>query len=139
MALEHLKRTLFEHQTDLKIQPNLPEICVDMSLCEQAIANILLNAAQYTPESTAIEIDLKQVHGEIHISITDGGPGIPEAYLGRVFDKFYRYPGSNGQGAGIGLAVAKGVIRAHGGKIAVANVAGKGACFKVILPMSPAR
>lgn len=139
LAQEHLRRTLSEHQIHVTAASNLPDVYVDTALCEQAIANILANAAQYTPESVAIEVEIRQVGHEVHISITDGGPGVPEAYLSRVFDKFYRYPGSRGQGAGIGLAVAKGVIRAHEGKITVTNQPGRGACFTVILPVSPGR
>ncbi len=139
LAQEHLKRTLSEHKINLKSEPGVHDVYVDAALCEQAISNILINAAQYTPESVPIEVEIKQVHHEVHISILDGGPGVPEAYLSRVFDKFYRYPGSKGHGAGIGLAVAKGVIRAHEGKITVANVPGHGACFTVILPVSSGR
>lgn len=134
-ALAQLKRTLSEHTVHVSLEPNLPSISVDMALCEQAIANILINAAQQTPENTPIEISIKQIAHEIHIAISDAGPGVPEAYLGRIFDKFYRYPGSKGQGAGIGLAVAKGVIRAHEGKITVTNLSPHGACFTVILPI----
>jgi two-component system sensor histidine kinase KdpD len=139
LAQEHLRRTLAEHPIEIKAASNLPDVYVDTALCEQAIANILANAANYAPSSMPIQVEIKHMASEIHISITDGGPGIPEAYLNRVFDKFYRYPGSRGQGAGIGLAVAKGVIRAHEGKITVANLPVKGACFTVILPVSPGR
>ncbi|MEI6806767.1 MAG: ATP-binding protein, partial [Myxococcaceae bacterium] len=138
LALEHLKRTLSKHHVHVT-SSDVSDVWVDSVLCEQAIANILANAAQHTPEETPIQIEIKQIQNEIHISILDGGPGVPEAYLGRIFDKFYRYPGSKGQGAGIGLAVAKGVIRAHEGKITVSNIPGHGACFTVILPVSPVR
>ena len=130
---------LSEHQIQVKAAPNLPDVYVDTALCEQAIANILSNAVNYAPESMPIDVEIKHVAHEIHISVTDGGPGVPEAYLSRVFDKFYRYPGSRGQGAGIGLAVAKGVVRAHEGKITVSNIPGHGACFTVNLPVSPGR
>ncbi|MEI6791075.1 MAG: ATP-binding protein, partial [Myxococcaceae bacterium] len=138
-ALNQLKRTLSEHTIQVEADPELASLSVDMPLCEQAIANILINAAQYTPESVPIKITLKQLENEIHIGILDGGPGVPEAYLSRIFDKFYRYPGSKGQGAGIGLAVAKGVIRAHEGKITVSNIPDQGACFTVILPVASSK
>ncbi|MES2504311.1 MAG: ATP-binding protein [Myxococcota bacterium] len=134
LAREHLKRTLENYQIKLTIEPDLPHIYVDVALCEQAVTNILLNACQYTPEGGLIRIDIRTIESDVQIAVLDQGPGVPTEYLGRVFDKFYRYPGSKGQGAGIGLAIAKGVVRAHEGKIMVANVKNAGACFTIILP-----
>ncbi|MBL4818521.1 MAG: sensor histidine kinase KdpD [Deltaproteobacteria bacterium] len=136
IARDHLKRSLEHTPIQLEAEPNLPSIQVDVALVEQALANILLNASQYTPENKTIKVSMKTVGSEIHIAVTDQGPGIPEEYLGRVFERFYRYPGSKDQGAGIGLAVAKGVIRAHEGKITVQNLPEGGTCFTVSLPLA---
>lgn len=135
MAREHLRRTLASHVVELQVEPDLPDLNVDMSLCEQAIANILDNAVQHSPQGSRILIEIKQVSQEIVIAMSDEGSGIPDAYFSRVFDKFYRYPGSKGHGAGIGLAVAKGVVRVHEGKISVQNKTGSGACFTISLPV----
>ncbi len=135
LAQEHLKRTLKGYNVQVSCEDNLTPLQADVSLLEQAIANILLNAAQYTPENGVIQVQLTQNESELQIAISDQGPGIPQEYISRIFDKFYRYPGSKGQGAGIGLAVAKGLIRVHEGKISVTNLPQGGACFTISLPL----
>jgi two-component system sensor histidine kinase KdpD len=135
LAQEHLKRSLKGYNVQVDCAANLTPLQVDISLLEQAIANILLNAAQYTPEGGVIQVQVTQNESELQIAISDQGPGIPPEYLGRIFDKFYRYPGSKGQGAGIGLAVAKGLVRVHEGKISVTNLPQGGACFTITLPL----
>jgi two-component system sensor histidine kinase KdpD len=71
----------------------------------------------------------------VAISVLDRGPGVPEGERGRIFDKFYRVPGAYGGGAGLGLAICRGIVEAHGGRIDVSGREGGGAAFRFTLPI----
>ena len=102
---------------------DLPLVRADASLIEQAIGNIIGNAVAHTPKEARIVIDAVITPQSVAIRITDDGPGIPRDALPRVFEKFVRARrdsshSEGGDGAGLGLAIAKGIIEAHGGSIA---------------------
>jgi two-component system sensor histidine kinase MprB len=97
----------------------------------RAIANLLDNAAKYSPEGTTVEVGLRG--GEL--SVRDHGPGIPEADRPHVFDRFYRGATARGRpGSGLGLAIVRQVAETHGGTIAVQEGAGGGSRFVLSLP-----
>jgi signal transduction histidine kinase len=84
----------------------------------------------------AVTIDLARDHGEAVVRVSGEGPGIPPAELERIFHRFYRVDRSRSQpGAGLGLAIAKHLVHAHGGTIRALNRAGGGATFEVRLPL----
>jgi DNA-binding response OmpR family regulator/signal transduction histidine kinase len=114
--------------------PDLPLLSVDPVLFQQVLVNLLENAIKYTPADSEIEIDGHAHDGAVVIEVKDRGPGIPPGDEARVFEKFYR--GSHGHvaGAGLGLAICKGIVEAHGGTIDVERRAGGGAVFRVTLP-----
>jgi len=107
---------------------------------DQVLTNLIENAVRYTPTESPIDVSA-QVEGEqVIISVADRGPGIPPADLERVFDKFYRvlhgqsttgYP----TGSGLGLAVCKGLVEAHGGRIWAELRDGGGLIVFVVLPL----
>jgi two-component system sensor histidine kinase KdpD len=107
---------------------------MDFRLMEQAITNLLRNEAMYTPPGTTVEILAKQVGDECVITVADKGPGFPEASGERLFEKFYRIPGSPPGGTGLGLSIAKGFVEAHRGTITAGNREGGGAEFVIRLP-----
>jgi two-component system sensor histidine kinase KdpD len=109
---------------------------VDPVLLEQLFANLLENAARYTPAGTPIEISAQALPGRIAVEVADRGPGIPAGEEARLFDKFYRLHREAAQsGVGLGLAICKAIVAAHGGTINAANRAGGGgAVFRFELP-----
>jgi two-component system sensor histidine kinase KdpD len=118
-----------------RFAPDLPLVRVDFHLLEQAVRNVLTNAALYTPAGTAIEINAVVHTGRILLTIGDEGPGIPADQKARIFEKFYRLPGTPPGGTGLGLSIAKAVVEAHGGVIFVGDRQPKGSIFSIVLPI----
>jgi len=109
---------------------------VDSDLIRRALLQILENAQKYAPPDSPIEITAADQQGQLVISISDHGPGIGRDELERVFEKFYRGRRVKGKtaGTGMGLAIAKGIIEAHGGKIRASNRPEGGAVISITLP-----
>ena len=113
---------------------------VDPQRIEQVLVNLLSNALRHTPAGGAISIELASSNArQLGIRVTDSGPGIPAEALSKVFERFYRVEqgrarSESGQGSGLGLAVARSIVEAHGGSIGVENVPGQGASFWLVLP-----
>ena len=113
----------------------LPFVPLDEALAEQLLINLLVNARRYAPGS-AVDLSAWAGPDTIELEVTDQGPGIPEAFRERVFDKFFRIPGSIGEGGvGIGLAICDAIAKAHGGRIWVEERRGGGASFRISLPL----
>jgi len=108
---------------------------MDFVLIEQALSNLLLNAALYTPPGTTVEIRAAVSNGEMAITVADRGPGLPEESLPHVFEKFYRVPGAPAGGTGLGLSIVKGLVEAHEGRVEARNRPGGGAEFALYLPV----
>jgi two-component system sensor histidine kinase KdpD len=94
----------------------------------------LENAIKYTPAGSEIEIEGRLLTGTVVIEVRDRGPGIPAEDISHVFEKFYRGSHTRVAGAGLGLAICRGIVEAHGGTIDVDNRAGGGAVFRVAIP-----
>jgi len=135
VALRHNERELSGHQVALHLQPPLPLLKIDFVLIEQALNNLLLNAAHYTPAGTTVEVKASATPEEMIISVADHGPGLPPESLPHVFDKFYRVPGAPAGGTGLGLSIVKGMVEAHGGRVEARNRPGGGAEFSIHLPI----
>ena len=96
------------------------------------LANLVGNAIQHTPAGGSVTIEARTTGVEVRVEVCDTGEGIPAADLPHVFERFYRGEKSRSRatgGAGLGLAIAKGIVEAHHGRIWAENVAGRGACF----------
>ncbi len=134
-ALARLKDRLSGHPVTTRLLPPPGLVNVDAVLLEQAVANLLENAAKYTPPGTPIAIEATLEGGELALSVVDRGPGIPPGEEERVFEKFHRGTAEGGPGgAGLGLAICRAIADAHGGKIRAENLAGGGAAFRLTLP-----
>jgi two-component system sensor histidine kinase KdpD len=120
----------------VELAEDLPPIPLDYIEIDEVLTNLVENATKYTPPGSEIAIAARQLDGEIQVEVADRGPGIPAAALARIFDPFYRVDGSKARGTGLGLAVAKGLIEANGGKIWVENRPDGGARFAFTLPLS---
>jgi two-component system sensor histidine kinase KdpD len=121
------------------IEPDLPSLSLDFVLAEQALFNILDNAAKYSPPGGRIEVLARRVGDDIEIAVRDAGPGIAADALDRLFDKFYRADDGDRRraGTGLGLAIAKGFVEVQGGTIAARNRGDcTGAEFVVTYPIS---
>jgi two-component system sensor histidine kinase KdpD len=112
----------------------LPLVPFDAVLLEQVFVNLLENAVKYG--AGLIEIGVKPMQGEVLIEVADRGPGVPAGEEQRVFEKFHRaiHEGSPG-GVGLGLAICRAIVAAHGGRIWVQNREGGGASFRFALPI----
>ena len=107
---------------------------------DQVLTNLIENAVRYTPKNSPIDVSAHCEGAQIVISVADRGPGIPSGDLDRVFDKFYRVldgkqTTGHPTGSGLGLAVCKGLVEAHGGRIWAEAREGGGVVFSVSLPL----
>lgn len=140
-AVSRLLRYRPEARFDLRIAPGLAPIWVHPALLEQALFNVIENAAKFSPPDQPIVVDAGDIDGKLQIDVIDSGPGIPEDERKRIFDMFFSVErGDRGrQGTGLGLAITQGMIGAHGG--GVEALPGRDSCGTVIritLPhMSP--
>lgn len=139
VASARLARSLSQHRLTVDIQPGLPMLRLDFVLIEQVLVNLLDNAAKYSPPGTTIRLSARREGDSVVVEVADEGIGIPPADLERIFDKFYRVPGSDRQGAGLGLGlfICRGIVEAHGGRISARSPAagGKGTVFTVTFPL----
>ena len=114
----------------------LPAIEADSDLLVQVLLGLITNAVESVPAGGAIELEAKRVAGGVEIAIGDSGPGVPVELRGRVFEPFFT---TRERGTGLGLAVARHIVEAHGGRIEVGEARGGGARFALVMPASPAR
>ncbi|MGH6997342.1 MAG: sensor histidine kinase, partial [Phenylobacterium sp.] len=91
----------------------------DPILAEQALANVVENAVRFSPNGARIEVCARRMDGQVVVEVQDEGPGVPEADLARIFDKFYRSPATAAgqQGTGLGLSITRGLVEAMGGAV----------------------
>ncbi len=134
VAVHRVTADLARHELTVDVAPDLPLVRLDFVMLEQALINLLHNAAAYTPPGTPVRVAALADGADLVLSVTDRGPGLP-ADVERVFEKFYRAPGVKPGGMGLGLAIARGLVEAHGGTITAENGADGGACFTIRLPL----
>jgi two-component system sensor histidine kinase KdpD len=135
IAIKETRRELAQHKVTVELAPDLPLVRGDFVLLEQALANLLCNAAVHTPPGTPIQIGARVRDRALVLTVADRGPGIPPESIPRVFDKFYRAPGAPTGGTGLGLSLVKGFVDAHQGEVKAENRTGGGALFTIRLPM----
>ncbi len=119
------------------IAPDLPKVRADPARIRQVLLRLLANAAKFTDRGT-ISVRAEFSNGEVHISVSDTGAGIPPQYLSRIFERFEQGVMENGRrpdGAGLGLALSKEFVEMHGGRIWVESEVGQGATFTFTLPL----
>ena len=115
----------------------LRQVMADRQRVVQVLSNLLANAIKFSPAGGHIGVDLEQDERDCRIAISDQGPGVPEADRQHIFDKYWRTQGERG-GEGLGLAIAKSLIEAHGGRIGVDSQPGGGSRFWFTLPLATA-
>lgn len=140
-ALGRLERELGARPVVTDLPDDLPLVPVDDVLVEQALHNLLDNALRHAPSASPITIRARLVDRDVEVSVEDEGPGLSPGDEGRVFEKFYRGPGAGVGGAagvGLGLAIVRGIVEAHGGSVRAANRPGGGTVFHLRLPLGAA-
>lgn len=126
-----MEPTLSGHEVRLILR-DVPEISVDLVQIDQALTNILENAARFAPKGTQIIVSAAEWRGGAQVRVTDQGPGIPEEDRRRVFEPFVL--GENSDGTGLGLAIAAAIVQAHGGRISIDAAPGGGTAVIMELP-----
>jgi two-component system sensor histidine kinase KdpD len=138
-VLGRMQPLLQDRIVKTSLPDDLPPVELDYLEIDQVLTNLIENAVRYTPAKSSIEISAQMDGEQVSVSVADHGPGIPPSNAERIFDKFYRVldtqrDAAHPRGSGLGLAVCRGLIEAHGGRIWVENRAGGGAIFRFTLP-----
>lgn len=135
-ALTHIDRNSAKHTIKTSIDDDYLMAYMDARLIAQVIINLVNNAVKYTPEGSEICVSAKRGEGCVLISVADNGPGIADESKSRIFDIFYTEAktGDSRRGLGLGLALCKSIITAHGGSISVGDAQPHGAVFTFSLP-----
>lgn len=147
VALEELVRGVVERlslraaENDIRVELDigrLPQVVGDGDRLAQVFTNLLDNALQHTPSGATVQVRARAEAGEVSLSVEDSGPGIPAEELPRIFERFYQVdkarPRGGGRGVGLGLAISREIVQAHGGKLTAESAPGKGSRFTVRLP-----
>lgn len=137
-ALENARAVLANHQIALDIPNNLPDVAFDFERICEVLTHLLENAAKYSPKGSDIRVSVEHIDGEIIINVADHGSGIDSMEQSLIFDKFYR--GREHRlmvhGTGMGLAISKVIVEAHGGTLSVVSQPGAGSVFSIHLPLN---
>ena len=112
-----------------------PDVRVDFGRINQVLSNLIGNALKFTPEGGRIDLRVREEKGMVLVSVQDTGPGIPVEDLERVFRRFWQAPRAARQGAGLGLAISRGIVEQHGGRMWATSQEGKGTTFHFTLPI----
>lgn len=134
-TLMRLERSLTNRPLHTTLPDDLPLVPIDGVLIEQVLVNLVENAVKYAPEDSPIDLSAWADDGAVVVEVADRGAGIPTGQEERIFDKFYRVRPASAAGVGLGLAISRAIIQAHGGRIWAANRAGGGAAFRFTLPL----
>ena len=129
-------RTLLESRgiaLRIDVTPELPSVLADRAQIERVVSNLLSNALRHTDAGGEVRVSAVRRDLRVAVSVTDTGRGIPPEYLPRIFEKFVRVPEAPSGGAGLGLAISKSIVEAHGGQILVQSRVGHGTSFTFTL------
>jgi two-component system sensor histidine kinase KdpD len=135
-TLENLKRLVDDRKIQIDVPPDVPCLLVDAELAELALRQVIANALKYSSPESPIRIQAHSDNNQVIISVRDKGPGITEKELRHIFEKFYRVgERTDGvPGTGMGLHIAREIVKAHGGEISVKSTVGEGSEFFLSLP-----
>ncbi len=120
----------------LECADNLPFVRADLGLIERVLTNLVDNALRYTPKGGAVRVRCHLEGGGLRVEVADSGPGVAEADLPHIFERYYRSKGATEGGAGLGLAISQRILELHGESIEVKSPPGGGAIFAFWLPLA---
>lgn len=135
-AISANKNAAEQKQIELRTSTQMPtpEVFVDSEKTAWVLTNLISNAIRYSYEHSTININISSDKDVVKFSIIDSGQGIAPQYLTKIFDRYFRIPGTQKEGTGLGLSISKEFIEAQGGKIEVESEFGKGSVFSIFLP-----
>jgi two-component system sensor histidine kinase KdpD len=138
VATEELEVQLRNHTVDVRLADSLPKVNLDLERIAKVLQHLLENAAKYSAEDSPIFVSAEVARGRLVTSVADRGVGVDDLERMMIFDKFYRGQGQRYrvQGTGMGLAIAKAIVEAHGGEMAVTSQPGQGSVFSFSLPLA---
>jgi len=136
-AVEESKQVVSGHPVEIVIPPQMPAVRIDLERMKEVLSHLLENAGKYSPAGTPIRITAESKDKRLTVNVSDRGPGIDDFEQALIFDKFYRGRDQRTriQGTGMGLAIAKAIVEAHGGTIGVTSQLGSGSVFYFSLPI----
>jgi len=137
-VLARLSERLAHHRLLVDLPADLPLVRVDATLIDQALTNLVENAARHTPAGTVVQVRGQHRSNELVVSVEDFGIGIDDNDIERVFDKFHRGASAGGGGVGLGLAICRAIVRLHQGKAWAERIPGGGTAFRFTLPVEEA-
>lgn len=120
------------------VDEGLPLVFADAARIQQVLSNLVGNAVKFTPRNGRVSITAEHIDGEVRFGVIDTGPGIPAEQVPHIFGRFWQAKPSDRRGIGLGLAIAKGIVEAHNGKIWVESHVGLGSTFYFTLPTAAA-
>jgi len=131
-------RTAAEVRAEVQHEADLPLVRVDATQLQRVLANLLENAAKFSPAGEPVRISAATRGGRVTVSVADHGPGVPDSERAHIFRPFYRGAGGGEPGSGLGLAIAKGLATANGATLTLEPADGSGATLTVSIPAAPA-
>ena len=134
-AVSQVENEVSRERVHITVPEDLPLVRLDFGLMEQALCNLLVNAAEHSPASASIEMSAQLDGGTLLLRIRDHGPGLAPGEEKKVFEKFFRGSGSRPGGTGLGLSIVQGIARAHHGEIDAENNPEGGAAFTIRVPV----
>jgi two-component system sensor histidine kinase KdpD len=134
VVLARLGRRLEGRRIETDVPAELPPVAIDGLLIQEVLVNLLDNAVKFSPPDSTIDISAAVAGESLAVSVADRGSGIPTGSEAKLFDKFFRAEGETRSGSGIGLAICRGIVELHGGRIVAENRPGGGAVFRFTLP-----
>ncbi len=138
-VLTRLHKQLADRPVKVKLPEGIPMVFVDAVMIEQVLINLLENAVRYTPQGSELDITAEMSTNAVEIAVADRGAGIPKGREEHLFEKFYQARHEAAQsGVGLGLAICRAIVEAHGGRINAQNRIDGGAVFTFVLPIEQA-
>jgi two-component system sensor histidine kinase KdpD len=137
-ALEDCKNAIADHTIEVRLPENLPCVIIDLTWIKKVLQHLIENAAKYSSSGQSIFISSEVRNGRLITSVADRGTGIDDLERSMIFDKFYRGQSQRYRvhGTGMGLAIVKAIVEAHGGRIEVTSQLGRGSVFSFGLPVA---
>ena len=133
---------MFADTAEIRLQSavpvGLPAVLGEKAKISQVLVNLVDNALRFTPDDGDVDITAKTAGDMVQVTVADSGPGIPAEHLPHLFERFYKVDRSRREGgAGLGLAIVRHIVQAHGGKVAVNSEVGDGTRFSFTIPVAP--
>ncbi len=133
-ALSQIENEVSRPRVKINVPETMPLVRLDFGLMEQALCNLLINAAEHSPAAAPVEVSAQLDNGTLVVRVSDHGTGLPAGEEKKVFEKFYRAAGSKPGGTGLGLSIVQGIARAHKGEVIAENNPAGGATFTIRVP-----